>query len=714
MINSSPQLPGGVSSAAVASTEDLIDYDETSIAAAWSAGWLPDPRLDFCEWADTHGVISPREGAEPGPYSSRRTPFWREPMRCLSTSHPALEVYVYKGTQLGFTKVGTLWLGYIMHHVPGPAMVVQPTIDLAKRYSRQRLDTLIEETPAIAGLVSPARKRDSRNTALSKEFKGGEVVLAGANSGKGLRSFTARFLFLDEVEAYPASADDEGDPVDLAKKRSETFGIRRKTLIGSTPKLKATSRIEPGFLATDMRRYHVPCPFCGLKQWLKFERLRWTKGQPETVRYHCEGCDAAIAEHHKTWMLDEDNGAEWKSTRDPAQGPPKANAVGFHISALYSPLGWLSWTQVVEQWEEAQGNTERLQTFKNTVLAETWEEAGEAPDWQRIYDRREAWPLEEVPWGGLFLTAGADVQRDRIEIDVWAWGRRLESWRVDHIVIPGDPGGDEIWVEVEKVLARSWHHVSGPELKIQRFAIDTGDGHFTNRIYAWADTQDRRVVMSIKGQPGYNRAQPVTGPHDVEIKHSSGRTKKKVGKLWNISVAVFKSETVRWLNLPKPTDEDLLEGKTFAGGYVHVPIGTTDEWVKQLCAERLQQSKNKQGFSKFEWVKTRERNEAFDCRVYARAAAWAEGVDTWSERRWAALEAQLPKRPPPPKPPTSAALPAAAAPAEDVAVAEDLAPHDPETGEIRQEPTPPATGPAGELRKKRFFRGRSGRSNFMG
>lgn len=641
-------------------------------------------------------MISPREGAEPGPYRTGRTPYWREVMECLSTSHPALEVVVYKGTQVGFTKVGTLWLGYVMHHVPGPAMVVQPTIDLAKRYSRQRLDTLIEDTPAIAGLVKPARQRDSGNTALSKVFRGGEVVLAGANSGKGLRSFTARFLFLDEIEAYPASADDEGDPVDLARKRSETFGIRRKTLMGSTPKLKANSRIETAYLATDMRRFHVPCPYCGLKQWLKFERLRWPKGQPESIRYQCEGCEQPIAEHHKTGMLE---AGEWKSTRDPARGPPKANAVGFHISALYSPVGWLSWVQVAEQWEEAQGNTEKLQTFKNTVLAETWEEAGEAPDWERLYERRERWALGEVPWGGLFLTAGADLQRDRIEIDVWAWGRRLESWLVDHIVIYGDPATDEFWHEVSVVLDQSWHHVSGNRLKIQRFAVDSGDGQFTNKVYAWAARQDRRVVMPIKGLPGFNRAQPVTGPKDVSIKDAVGRVVKKAGKLWDISVAVFKSETVRWLNLGKPTDEELRTGKIYAAGFMHLPIGATDEWVKQLCAERLSQSKTKQGFTKFEWVKTRDRNEAFDCRVYARAAAWAEGVDTWSERRWAALEAQLPTRPlPSPEPAPAEAEPDRV----DAAPAPALPPHDPETGEIATE--------AGKIRTKRrrSLIGRSG------
>jgi phage terminase large subunit GpA-like protein len=226
-----------------------------------------------------------------------------------------------------------------MHHAPGPMLAVQPTVELAKRNSRQRIDPLIEESPELRERVKPARSRDAGNTMLSKEFAGGILIMTGANSAVGLRSTPARYIFLDEVDAYPASADEEGDPVTLAEARSLTFAHRRKVFLVSTPTIRGLSRIEREFEASDQRRYFVPCPHCGAMQWLKFERLRWEKGHPETAAYHCEGCEAPIAEHHKTAML---AAGEWRATgiaADPL-------TVGYHLSALYSPVGWLSWAAV--------------------------------------------------------------------------------------------------------------------------------------------------------------------------------------------------------------------------------------------------------------------------------------------------------------------------------------------------------------------------------
>jgi hypothetical protein len=209
----------------------------------------------------------------------------------------------------------------------------------------------------------------------------------------------ARYIFLDEVDAYPASADEEGDPVTLAEARSLTFAHRRKVFLVSTPTIRGLSRIEREYEVSDQRRFFVPCPHCGVMQWLKFDRLRWQKGKPETAEYHCEGCDAAIAEHHKTAMLE---GGEWRATAAAAD----PTTVGYHLSALYSPIGWLSWERIVRAWDAAQGSDEAIKAFRNTILGETWVETGEAPDWQRLYDRRERWTSGTVPAGGLFLTAG--------------------------------------------------------------------------------------------------------------------------------------------------------------------------------------------------------------------------------------------------------------------------------------------------------------------
>jgi len=413
--------------------DDVADFDGAKdLLRQWSRGIRPDPDLTVSQWADQHRWLSSRASAEPGRYRTARTPYMREIMDALSPVSPVQRVVFMKAAQVGATEAGNCFIGFVMHHAPGPMLAVQPTVELAKRNSRQRIDPLIEESPELRERVKPARSRDAGNTMLSKEFAGGILIMTGANSAVGLRSTPARYLFLDEVDAYPASADEEGDPVSLAEARSLTFAHRRKALLVSTPTIRGLSRIEREFEASDQRRYHVACPHCGHDQWLKFERLRWEKGQPETAEYHCEDCDQPIAEHHKTAML---AAGEWRAMAKSAD----PHTVGYHLSALYSPIGWLSWTRIARAWDAAQGNDEAMRAFRNTILGETWFETGEAPDWQRLAERRETWTPGTVPAGGLFLTAGADVQKDRIEIDIWAWGRGLESWLVDHVVIEGGP-----------------------------------------------------------------------------------------------------------------------------------------------------------------------------------------------------------------------------------------------------------------------------------
>ncbi|GIX11631.1 phage terminase large subunit family protein [Elioraea sp.] len=409
---------------------DLLDelgrFDgDAEILQAWRDGMMPEPALLVSEWADRHRLLGSRGSAEPGPWRTARTPYLREIMDALSPAHPARRVVFMKGAQVGGTECGNNWIGYVIHHAPGPMLVVQPTTELAKRFSDQRIDPLVEETPAIRERVAPARSRDSGNRQLSKEFPGGQLVMTGANSAVGLRSMSARFLFLDEIDAYPGDVEGEGDPIALAEARARTFGWRRKVFLVSTPTIAGLSRIEREYLATDQRRYFVPCPHCQAMQWLRFERLVWDERHPETARYLCEACDGAIGEQHKAAML---AAGEWRPTAEPSD----PHAIGFHISALYSPPGWMPWSEIARLWLAAQGDDRAIKTFRNTVLGETWQEAGEAPDWQRLYDRREHWPPGTVPMGGLLLTAGVDVQRDRLEASVWAWGRGLESWFVDH------------------------------------------------------------------------------------------------------------------------------------------------------------------------------------------------------------------------------------------------------------------------------------------
>jgi phage terminase large subunit GpA-like protein len=508
-------------------------------------------------------------------------------------------------------------------------LAVLPTVEMAKRTSRGRIDPLIEDSAALKERVQPARSRDAGNSMLSKEFPGGILVLTGANSATGLRSMPARYVFLDEVDAYPASADEEGDPVTLAEARTTTFAHRRKVFMVSTPTIRGLSRIEREFEASDQRRYFVPCPHCDAMQWLQFERLRWAKGQPETAAYHCEGCEKPIAEHHKTQMLDH---GEWRATAVSAN----PHAIGFHLSALYSPIGWKSWEQIARDWLAAQGSDEMLRAARNTLLGETWVESGEAPEWQRLADRREVFAAQ-VPMAGLFLTAGADVQKDRIEVDVWAWGRGLESWLVDHIVIPGGPDDPACWDKLTALLGQTWTHENGAIMTLAKLAIDTG--YESAAVYAWARKQGIAQVAPIKGLEGFNRATPVSGPTFVDAT-VNGRKLKRGARLWTVATATFKAETYRYLRIERPSNEDRTLGVADPAGTIHLPDWADSEWLKQLVGEQLVTIRNKRGFSRQEWQKLRERNEALDTRVYARAAAWILGADRFDERMWRQLEKQ--------------------------------------------------------------------------
>lgn len=608
------------------------DFDGAAeILRAWSEGLTPDPDLTVSQWADRHRMLSGRASAEPGRYRTARTPYMGEIMDRLSPGDPTQRIVFMKAAQVGATEAGNNWIGFAIHQAPGPMLAVQPTVELAKRNSRQRIDPLIDESLELRERVKPARSRDAGNTMLSKEFAGGILIMTGANSAVGLRSTPARYIFLDEVDAYPASADEEGDPVTLAEARSLTFAHRRKVFLVSTPTIRGMSRIERDYEASDQRRFFVPCPHCGTMQWLKFERLRWQKGQPETAEYHCEGCETPIAEHHKTAMLE---AGEWRPTATPAD----PNTVGYHLSALYSPIGWLSWERIVRAWDAAQGSDEAIKAFRNTILGETWVETGEAPDWQRLYDQRERWKPGNVPAGGLFLTAGADVQKDRIEVDVWAWGRGLESWLVDHIVIEGGPDRHEAWGDLTELLGRTWPHERGAHLKIARLAIDTG--YEAPAVYGWSRAQGFAQVSPVKGVEGFNRSSPVSGPTFVDATEG-GKRLRRGARLWTVAVSTFKAESYRFLRLERPTEEERADGAAFSPGTVHLPHWVENEWLKQFVAEQLVTVRTKRGFARLEWQKLRERNEALDCRVYARAAAWIAGADRWTDEKWRDLEDQL-------------------------------------------------------------------------
>ena len=595
-------------------------------------GIAPDPFLSVSEWSDENRVLSSKASAEPGRWRTSRTPYLKEIMDCLSPMSPIERTVFMKGAQVGATEAGNCWIGYVIAHTPGPMMAVSPTVEMAKRNSKQRIDPLIMESSILAALVSPSRSRDAGNTILAKDFRGGTLVLTGANSAVGLRSMPVRFLFLDEVDGYPSDVDGEGDAISLAEARTRTFA-RRKIFIVSTPTISGASTIEREYQASDQRRYFLPCPNCSHRQWLRFEQLRWEKGLPETVAYVCEACGMSIAEHHKTWMLEH---GEWQATV-PAY---KGKTAGFHLSSLYSPLGWRSWHEIAAAWDSAvskeSGSVAAIKTFRNTELGETWEEQGEAPEWERLLERAEDYPIGNVPEGGLLLVAGVDVQRDRIEISVWAFGRGKESWLVEHRVLVGDTGKSDVWRLLDAMLSETWMHASGAEVSLVRVALDTG--YATEHAYSFVRNRKDSRLMAIKGV--HRGAALVSAPRALDISIGGKRLKGGI-KLVSVVSSIAKSELYSNLRKTILVDDDGVV--SYPAGYVHLPR-VDAEYVQQLCAEQLITRKDRNGYQKREWKKTRERNEALDCYVYARAAAAMAGLDRFEERRWRQLEEQLERK----------------------------------------------------------------------
>ena len=597
-----------------------IDGEQLAVEAIL-AGLKPDPVEPMSEWADEYRILNQTYAAESGKWRTSRTPYLKEIMDAFSPSSRCEFVTIMKGAQLGFTEALTNMIGYIVHRAPAPVMMVQPTQNLAKRYSKQRLATMIADMPVLKGLVADPRARDSGNTTTSKAFDGGVMFIAGANSAADLRSVPVRYLLLDEVDAYPYDVDNEGDPIELAVNRTKTFA-RRKVLIGSTPTVKDVSRVEREFLKADQRKYHVPCPHCDVMDELTFPNIKWDKNEnnqhlPETAYYACPHCAGVIDESSKTEML---AAGQWVATKPENNYRDKRRS--YHISSLYSP--WESWASMVQKFLEAQADPHLLKTFINTALGECWDEEANRVDMHDLQKTAEEYSLRVMPMGALLATCGVDVQDNRLEAVIWAYGKGEESWVIDYQVFFGDPAGDDLWAELDEYLEKELQHTSGSIVKVSAVSIDTG-GHHTQKVYDFCRLRKHRHIIAIKGQSTRNR--PVIGRPTNQDISMRGKTIKGGVQLWPVGTDTAKGVLYGRFGI-----------ESGAAGSVHFSKDLPDEFYAQITAEKLITRYHK-GHPIQEWVKpSHRRNEALDCTVYALAAAYHLGMNKFSERDWTRLE----------------------------------------------------------------------------
>jgi phage terminase large subunit GpA-like protein len=598
-------------------------------ADAFCQAIKPAPIVTVSEWADQNRMLPQKTSSEPGKWRTERTPYLKEIMDELSHMSTTKEIVFMKGAQVGGTEAGNNWTGYVIDYMPSTMMIVWPALPDVKKNSTLRIDPLLEYTPAlkdkIFNNVSSDKKR--KNTALFKDFDGGALILTGANSASGLRSVPARYLFLDEVDGYPDDVEGEGCPIKLVEARTRTFS-KRKIFKCSTPTIKGKSKIESEFIKSDQRFFHVPCPHCKQKQKLEFKNLEYNTKASEGgdlvnyAAYFCQHCGEEIQEQHKTSML---TNGEWIKEN------PESDTAGFHLSALYSPLGWMSWKEVCQDWVDAQGNHELLTTFNNTVLGLTYEATGDKPEHEALYNRREQYDIGTIPKGVIFLTCAVDVQKDRLEAEVVGWGRNKERWSIDHNVIHGDVQNDETWNQLEQYMGISFPHDDGYEVSIKMVGIDSG--YETSRVYSFCRKFSARRVVPLKGEMSLTQIVGLAKAVDVK---ESGKTNRRGLKLWRVGTNMCKSEIYGDLKKPEPLDH--LE--SYPAGFIHFPQYEM-EYFLQLTAEERTIEKDKRGYSKVTWKKKRDRNEILDLHVYNRALASIIGIDRMKESDWQKLEMNI-------------------------------------------------------------------------
>jgi len=578
---------------------------------AWEEGFLkglkPQEPLTVDEWSDKYRVLSSRGSSEPGRFRSERTPYLIEPMRELSTESLTQRVVLMFASQLGKTESMNNWTGYCIDFAPGALLLVQPTLQMAARLSKQRLEPMLQETPCLADKIPPARSRDSGNSQFAKTFPGGVLILTGANSAASLKSMPARYIGLDEIDSYPGDLDGEGEPCALAEKRASTF-TRRKILLTSTPTISESSRIEDEYKASDQRKYYVPCPVCGFQQVLMFEQLKFDSKKLGKVEYECESCKERFDETAKTTMLRK---GEWRATKPENKG----KTAGFWLNGLASPLGWFSWYEMADEFLKAKDDPSLLRTFTNTRLAETFSFEYQAKlNAEALMETRKDYLPGTIPEPVVCLCLGVDVQgglgsaSQRIEVSCWGFapdpsGLAEQMYLIDHNVIAGDPNQSEVWRALDVLLDADYEHPSGAKLKISACAVDSG-GLATQSVYDYCMKRRTKGVIAIKGSS--RSGGPIIGKGSrVDINYS-GNIRKKSGIVYLLNTEDIK---------------DRIFSKIKGQGKIHFHAETTEEYFKELTGEYRTQKTNSKGYpvSTYE-KKPNQAVEKLDCCVYAYSA----------------------------------------------------------------------------------------------
>ena len=570
-------------------------------AAVWGSTFArrmrPRSRLSGSDWADKYRYVAPGTSPEPGPWRTDRVPYLREPMDC-ATDRVTETTVMMCSSQIGKSEFLLNILGYYSDQEPAPQLMLQPTVEAAEAFSKERIDPTFRYSAGLKGKLEEGKEgrgssRKSSTTIRMKHYPGGYLALVGANSPAGLASRPIRVLLADEVDRYGVTK--EGDPLKLAIQRTTNFHNRKINMV-STPTTSGQSKIEEWWERSDQRRYHVPCPHCGTAQVLKWAQVKWARGEsgehlPESAYYECEHCQGKILDRHKYDML---QAGTWIADK------PFAGVAGFHINSLYSP--WVKFSGLAAEWIDVNKSRDRngLMEFINLKLGEPWVEDQEEIDHDHLHKRREYYPAD-LPDGVLLLTAGVDVQDDRLEVEVAGWGKGRENWGVEYRVFPGDPGRQQVWQQLDEYLQRSWAYEDGSTLGIAAACVDSG-GHYTTEVYEFCKPREARRIFAIKGRGGAG----------IPLVSKPSRGNRAGAALFTVGVDSGKSTLMSRVKI-----ED--EGPGFCHWPRDAEKGYDADYFKGLLSEKLQ-FKYTNGKTEVKWVKIHERNEPLDCRNYATVA----------------------------------------------------------------------------------------------
>lgn len=562
----------------------------------------PPPRLSLSEWIETHMRLPEGVSALPGRVSL--WPYQREIADAISD--PTLErVTLVKPVRVGFTTLLTGALASYVANEPAPILALLPTEADCRDYTVSDLEPIFDATPALRGLISADADDTGRSTLLSRRFPGGSLKIIAAKSPRNLRRHNVRVLLIDEADAMEAGV--EGSPITLAERRTLSFA-NRKIILGSTPTLEATSNVLRAYARSDRRVYEVPCPDCGAFTEIQWSHIEWQPDQPHTAAFRCPECESLVHERHKATMVQK---GRWRATEPLVEGH-----AGFRLNALVSTLANASWAKLAAEFVEAKKQPDTLQVFVNTILAQGWREAAEEIDEAALAARAEPFGLPDaIPADVLFVTAGVDVQRDRLEVVFLGHGRD-DLFVLSQFVIWGDPMADDVWAELDDALKTIWKHPKGGILRVDAAAVDAGDGETMDRVMSFCRPRSNRRIYAIKGAAG-NR--PVIRASDT-----------KGSRLFIVGVDSVKSQLTSRLSRGKTVRfSDSLEGRFY----------------EELASERLVMRYVK-GAPVRQWERIPGRRaESLDCVVYGLAVRAL--VNAKVERREEEVESKaLPKAPP--------------------------------------------------------------------